>query len=221
MKNLFRYDGPFVRFMEALADFVITNILTILCCIPIITVGGAFAGHQKVMQNIVMDNRQPVLRTYFFTMWENFRQATLLWLFFLLAVVFLAVDFFFTYLFTSGILTIVLFAVLGLMTLLVCGVVACCFGLIVRYENKLKEHFRNALLLVLSHWPRVLAMALVLLVPFILIIVNTVMMINTIPFWLFIGISVLVFLQAWLIRPIFEHLEDTPKDMPEQDPQQA
>ena len=221
MKNIFRYDGPFVRLMEALADFVITNILTVLCCIPIITVGAAFAGHQKVMQNIVTDNRQPVLRTYFFTMWENFRQATGLWIFFLLAAVFLAADFFFAYLFTSGILTTVLFIALGIMSLLVCGVVACCFGLIVRYENKLKEHFRNALFLSLSHWPRILVMALVLLAPAILAVVDLATFFNTVPFWLFVGISVLVFLQAWLIRPIFEQLEDTAKEPASQDTQQA
>lgn len=213
MNNIFRYDNPFFQFMGLLADFVIINIITILCCIPIFTVGAAFAGHQKIMQNIVMGNHQPILRTYFFTMKENFGTATILWFLFILTAVLMTANYFYVSLLTSGILTIVLYAVLGLMTLLISGVIACCFGLIVRYENKLREHLRNALFLALSHWYRISLMALVLLAPLILVLVNTALMINTIPYWLFIGISVLVFLQAWLIRPIFEQLENIPKDV--------
>ncbi len=41
MKHIFSYDSKLMQFLSATADVFIVNILYILCCIPIVTVGAA------------------------------------------------------------------------------------------------------------------------------------------------------------------------------------
>ena len=41
--NLFHMDSPFARFMNRLVDIVVIGIITLVCCIPVVTVGASFA----------------------------------------------------------------------------------------------------------------------------------------------------------------------------------
>lgn len=41
MKGLFNYEGPVMSAMSRLADLIWLNILTLICCIPVVTAGAA------------------------------------------------------------------------------------------------------------------------------------------------------------------------------------
>ena len=41
MGGLFNYDGPLVSFLNRLADLVILNIVFLICCIPVFTIGAS------------------------------------------------------------------------------------------------------------------------------------------------------------------------------------
>ena len=69
MNKLFGYDGILTKASLVINTFVLTNILTLICCIPIFTIGAAFAAHQKVMQDFVMGNHPAILKTYFTAFW--------------------------------------------------------------------------------------------------------------------------------------------------------
>lgn len=215
MKKLFGYDGLLTRASEFVTTFILTNILTLLCCVPVVTIGGALAAHQKVMQNIVMDNPQPVFKTYFVALWDNLGKSTCLLLLFLVTAVFLLADFYCVYLFASGVFALVLYLILLVISVLVIGITACCFSLIIRYENTLMEHLRNTLYLLMSHFLRILAMAVVAALPFVIFLLYPAFFVQIIPVWVFFGISLLVYIQARLAKPIFESMDDIPKDLKE------
>ena len=42
MKSFFGYDGPVIVFFSKMADLIVLNILTIVFCIPVITIGASF-----------------------------------------------------------------------------------------------------------------------------------------------------------------------------------
>ena len=50
MHSLFSYDSKFGQVMSFIGDLLITNILFILCCIPIVTIGAAQAGLHTAMR---------------------------------------------------------------------------------------------------------------------------------------------------------------------------
>lgn len=207
MKNLFGYNGVLFRASEFVTAFVVSNILTLLCCIPVVTIGAALAAHQKVMQNIVMGESRSVFKSYFTALWENLGKATGLLLLFLLTAAFLLADFYCVYAFAYGIFSLVLYIVLFVVSILVLGVTACCMSLIVRYENTLLEHLRNTLYLLLSHFFRIVVMALVAAVPFVIFFVYPSLFVKLIPVWVFFGISLFAYMQARLVKPILESMD--------------
>ena len=92
MNKLFSFDSPIFQFLEKVANLFIVNALFTLCSIPVITAGAALTAAFKVMQNLTMDNEQPIAKSFFKAFTSNFKQATLLWLIVLGVAAFLAFD---------------------------------------------------------------------------------------------------------------------------------
>ena len=50
MKNLFSYDSGLMRVLGFIADLFIVNLVFLLCCVPVITIGAAQAGLHTAMR---------------------------------------------------------------------------------------------------------------------------------------------------------------------------
>lgn len=69
--GFFDYDGAFMRFCQELAALVLTNILFLLSCIPIITIGPALIALTSVsMQHWREGHQKGIVLTY----WKAFRR---------------------------------------------------------------------------------------------------------------------------------------------------
>lgn len=208
MGKLLSLDNPFFQAMERVADFFILNILTIVCSIPLITAGAAFAAHYKVMQNLVMDSEQPIGKSYFRAFAQSFKQATALWLMTVLAAALIVVDVILTYLYLDG-LAVTIYVLLGVIGVVAFGTAGYAFALIARYENSLKEHLRNSLILAVGNLPRTLLMLLVYAIPLLMALLSLPLFLNTLIIWATFGISIILYLQARIIKPVFLMLEKT------------
>ena len=211
MRKFFGYDGFLTHASGVVNTFLLTNILTLIFCIPVVTIGGALAAHQKIMQNFVMENSQPILKTYFTAFWQNLGKATVLLLLFLVTTAFLLADFYCVMLFATGVIALILYLVLIVLFALILGVTACCLSLIVRYENTLGEHLRNCLYLLMSNPGRILAMAVVAAIPGVMFLLYPATFVQIVPVWVFFGISLLVYIQAKLVKPLFDSMDAIPK----------
>lgn len=211
MGKIFSLDNPFFRFMERVADFFILNILTILCSIPVFTVGAALTAHHKVMQNMVMDFEQPVLKSYFQAFAANFKQATVLWLATALTVALLAADVFLIYVYLEG-LAPVLYVLLAVVGVLAFGTAGYAFAMIARYENSLKKHLCNSFILALGNLPGTLLMLLLWFLPLLLALLSLSLFLDTLVIWAFFGISLIVYAHTRIMRPVFLMLEQTNRD---------
>ena len=80
MKNLFRWDNPLIQLLTALADVILTNLLCLICCLPVVTAGASIAATYKVMLNLSQDTGGGIWNTFFTAFRENFKQATAVWL---------------------------------------------------------------------------------------------------------------------------------------------
>ena len=130
MSKIFDLDSPFMRVLNRVADLMILNFLMIICCIPIITIGAACTGMHYVLLKIVRGEEGYLVRGFFKSFKQNFRQATILWLIMLLVIAVYIGDFLiFTY---SGVKfpTILVIAILGLALVL----------LMVEYDKKCFLH---------------------------------------------------------------------------------
>lgn len=207
MKKLFDLDNPVMRFLSRLYDLFITNILFALCCLPVVTAGASLAAMTKITQNMVRDEDSGVFKTFFRAFRDNFRQATVLWVillaFFACAVFDLVlVDTYFT-----GQMAQVLRVCLAAFAVLVVAVACYMFPLLVRYENTLRSHCRNALLLAGAKLPKTLCLVILTVFPFAVAYLSPATFLRWSLIWSIIGFSVLNLLCSLLLRPIMAQLE--------------
>ena len=92
--KLFNLDSPVMVFLSKVANLMILNVLTIICCIPIFTAGAAITALYYVTIKMARGDDPYIIKGYFKSFKENFKQATALFFIYLAAGAFLAGDFF-------------------------------------------------------------------------------------------------------------------------------
>lgn len=202
MGKLFDLDSPIMRFLGRVGDMMILNILVMICCIPIITVGAAFTAMHYVLLKMVRDEEGYLIRGFFKSFVQNFKQATLIWLLMLLvAAVYVGDSYIFGY---SGVafprfLIIAIIAV-GVTMMMVAMYV---FPLLARFDNTIKNTLRNAAVLTVANLPKTILMALIYVLPLILVYYSAYSTIFIIMF----GFSVPAYGAAYLYSGIFKKFE--------------
>lgn len=207
MKSLFNLDNPFFQMLSRVADFILLNLLFILCSLPVITLGASLAGLHKVMQDYVFDTDGQVYRRFFSAFKENFKQATIVWLITLVIILGLGADLLLIQAYFTGTLATVMYVLLAILALLCIGILNFLFPLIVRYNNTLREHLFNAIILAICKLPRTLLMCLITVLPVLLLFFSPMTFVRTLVFWVFIGISFVVYIDNSILRPVFRELE--------------
>lgn len=202
MSKLFDLDSPIMRFLNRMADIIILNILMIICCIPIITVGAAFTAMHYVLLKMVRDEEGYLVRGFFKSFVRNFKQATLIWLLMLLVMMVFVGDwliFRFSGVEFPKVLVIGVTAV-GIIMLMVMMYV---FPLLARFDNTIRKTIGNALLLAFANLPRTILMAVCYALPLVIAYFSAYAFIFLVMF----GISLPAYGAAWLYSNVFKKYE--------------
>lgn len=207
MRSLFSLDNPVIHFLSQVGDMIIANLLFLICSVPIVTIGAGWATLHKITQAIANQEDQMLLRTFFRTFKENFKQATIVWLLLLVFLVCMLGNYFLIATYTMGTVQTILKAVLAVIVVFVLGIGAYLFPLLVRYDNSLRQHFVNAVVLCVIKLPKTLLMVFVNLLPLVVAYFSLNTFIATLVFWIFIGFSFACFVASQLLVPVFKQLE--------------
>ncbi len=207
MKNLFNLDNPFIQFLSRVFDLMILNALFILCSLPVVTLGASLSALHRVIQDIVYDQDNGIIKTFFRAFRQNFKQATVVWLVLLLVIVSLVCDVLLVMGYFSGTVRTVMYILIAILAALVASVAAYLFPLLTRYENTLRQHVYNALILALIKLPRTLLLVLMELLPLILFLISVPVFVQTLIFWVTVGFGFMTFLQTNVLKPVFTELE--------------
>lgn len=137
-RKLFSQYSPFYRFMEAVWDLMILNILWIITSIPIISAGAATTALYAVMFSRVDAKEGYIARSFFKEFIRNMKKATALWVIVLGTAVLMFVD---LYLMSAmhnclnGALTGIITGILTLVLLTDILLLLYIFPMQARYEN--------------------------------------------------------------------------------------
>lgn len=135
-------------------DYFFLNVLWILCCIPVFTVGAATTGAYYASLRLMNEDDDAVIQNFLKSFKSNFKQATLLWLLVLAITVFLALDISlcFRYSQVSQTIIAIFFLMLVCIAFLELLTVLYLFPLQSWFDNTLIETLRNALVLGVHHF---------------------------------------------------------------------
>ena len=91
--GLFNIESPLMQTLGKVADLMWLNILTLVCCIPIVTAGASFAAMHNICLNMARGEEYYVTKGFFKAFKECFRQGTIAWLMLILVTALLIGDY--------------------------------------------------------------------------------------------------------------------------------
>lgn len=202
MKNLLNLDSPLMIFLSNLTDVVILNVLCLICCIPIITIGPAVTAMHYVTLKMTKEESGYVTRNFFKSFKENFKQSTIVWLVFLVISVVFVLDFKILQswgMSENKVLTIAI----GSIYLLTCLTVMYILVLLSHFENTVRQTVKNAFYMCILHIFKTIIMAVIYLIPFFLLAIHSAMT----PIFLILGLAGPAYINSFLWNSIFKKYE--------------
>lgn len=205
MKGLFNLDNPLMQLLSRVGDLIVLNVLTLLCSLPILTAGAAQAALHRVCQDMAFDTDSGVIGPYFRAFRVNFRQATILWLGELVLAAVLAWDVLLITAYLGG--SAWMYILMGILALLAALICAYLMPLIARYDNTLRQHLNNAVVLALMKLPTSLLLAALNLLPLLLALISLNLFFQVLIFWVFLGFALVAYIQELLLRRVYTQME--------------
>ena len=210
MTNIFRIDSPFMRIMTKLFDMISLNLVFLICCLPVVTIGASCTAlHTVVLKTAAGEEPEEpyAVKCFVEAFRKNFKQSTVSWIIMLIAGIFLYVDSLMAAQMGTGELFVKL--LLGIASVLYFLVALYIFPIQARYDNTIHANLKNALLLAVRHFPKTILLALTVIVPAgLLLYGSTEIFAMMIVFILLFGASVIAGIQARIIWKIFRNYEE-------------
>lgn len=196
-------DNVVTRGLSRICDFMLLNIMWVICSIPLFTIGASTTALYTVMLKVVRNEEGYIVKGFIGAFKENFKKSTILWLILAAIGIVIGIDSRLALGMQSTMRTVFqsVFIVFGLIWLCV---VIYVFPLTARYENTIKNTIKNALILSVAKLPYTLLMVVVTAGPVILTLLDTRTLLIGLGIWIIIGVSVVVWLNSFLLRKAFE-----------------
>ena len=189
-------DGKFVKVLNRIADLVGLNLLAILFCIPIITIGASITAVYGCIFRI-QEKREGYLTKDFWKLFkECFRSSTIIYLVGVAVVAMLYLDY---QIFATDSRLDILQVLVVAGGILVAEIFTYAFPMESYFENSLKATVKNALLVGISNIPYTLLMLGINVFPFFLVARIPV----TFGIWFLIGISGVAWINSFFLKKIF------------------
>lgn len=152
MNRLFSPDNPVMQFISKIFDLVVLNLIFILGCVPVVTIGASISSLYYVSLKLVRGEDPYIWQNYWKAFRQNFKQSTIVWLLTLLIFAVLGMDF---YIINSK--DTVLFAAVRVCLWMVCiflaGMFLYVFPIISHFVCTLAQAVKNAALMTVGHLP--------------------------------------------------------------------
>lgn len=207
MTKLFSFDGPVGRLISKIVDLFFLNLLWLVCCLPIVTIGASTAAMHYVTLRMVRDEESGIFRNFFHSFQQNLKQSVLLTLLYLTSGgLILTVLYLFNHMDLGGRRLWVVFPYIALLVhyLLFCYV----FPVFARFDNTTRKLLRNSYLLAVRYPVNTLVVGVVNALPLLLAYFMPQVFGRVGFLWLVIMFAAQSYWNAGLFRRIFDQYED-------------
>lgn len=201
--KIFDLDSPLMQALGKMADLLWLNILTLICCIPIVTAGAALTALNYMALKIVRDEECYITKDYFKSFKQNFRQATIIWILLLFAILFLAYDYYVLGN-INGDFIFVIQIVIATVAVALYFTALYVFAVLAKFDNTVFRTIKNAFLMSIMQLPKTILMAVLYLAPALLFVYFS----DVSPLMIMFGLSLPAWLSALLYNKFFKKLEE-------------
>lgn len=208
MKDFFNYDNGFFRALDKLGSLFILNMLTLLCSIPVITIGASFTALYYVTMKMVKDEETYVTKDFFRSFRQNFKQATAIWLIFMVVAAVLFLD----HRIAAANIGTLPAANIFIVILIACSffyvmALAYVFPVLAKFYNTTRQTIKNAALMSIRHFPMTLAILFIDVIFLVIAIVGLIRNGRSLvaPLYVCLGFAVPAYANSYLFNRIFDN----------------
>ena len=203
MRNLFSLDSKFMQMLMTLGDYVILNVIFLVCCVPVVTIGAAKSALYRVMFEMLEDNGA-LYKKFFKCFVKDLKVTVPMFLVKGGVTLFLCWDIWLIFNnklpMSSG-----LFAVAVFLFLLLWAVAFSSVGAqIALFQSSFKQYLLNGIYIAITQPWRALLVGILDIFPVVFYLLDPVLMMVFGPLWLFLYFSVAVNLSARLWKKPFD-----------------
>ena len=201
--SFFSLHSKFSQIMSRVFDLMMLNIIFLIMCIPIVTIGANFTAMYYVTLKMIKNEETYIFRTYWKSFRENFKQATAIWLILLAVLIVLILDLLLV-MKMPGAITYLRFVFL----VLICFeamVLSYVFPVLSRFDNTVKNTIKNSILMAIRHLPWTIMILLVNLCPLLIYVFSTTKIVSYLILLMFLlGFSTVALGCSWFfVNKIF------------------
>ena len=215
--KIFNVDSPLMRVLTKITDLVIVNLLTVVLCIPVITGGAAFTAMHYCVLKLVRDEEAGIVKQYFHSFKDNFKQSTIIWMIFVFIMGFFGLDFYLMYSNPTSV-SYYIFGGILVFTFLFLFVGTIVFPIQAKFVNTIPKTLKTSFVYAFKHLPVTLLVLLAEALPFSLFFIGN-LGILLFPLILCFCFSAPAFLNAKFYNKHFKKAEEAYlKEHPEERP---
>lgn len=169
---MFRYDSKFWSVVGVIGDVVVVNLLFILACIPVVTIGAATSAMYSVMRKLAKKEEGYLVRDYFRTLKENLKKSTAIWMIFLILFALIIGDLTIVKSSMNDSTSFSMAMGFFLVSFLLAAAI-CIYALVLQsgFENTIKNTIKNATILMLAQLPWTVVILLTTLSPVLILMI--------------------------------------------------
>ena len=194
----FGIDNPFFAFMGRVGDILILNILFVITSIPIVTTGMSLSAMYRVTLRMARKESNYVAKEYFRACREEWKKSTVIWLIMLVSGGVLVFDV------TVGKdMWNALNAAVGALIFIWGMLFTYVFAVQARFENTVKNIFKNALYMAVRHFPFTVIMMVLNAIPALCILFGSMTMALATPIYVAAGFAVTARINSIFLSRIF------------------
>jgi uncharacterized membrane protein YesL len=201
MNKIFNLDSKPMQLMNKFADIMFLNVITLICCIPIITIGPATTAMHYVLLKMFRNECDGIIKNYFKSFKENFKQGIFLGLIYTVIAVILFVDVW--YMLNVEEIYLIFEIIIVVACVLVLFSYVWVYPLQCRYENPIPMTIKNSFKVGLLNLGNTIMMILISLIPLMLLASFD----WAVPVVTLLGIALPGYWQAMLYSRVFDRLE--------------
>lgn len=196
-------DTSITRLLSRLVDLILLNILWLICCLPVITIGASTTAMYDVLIKFAFHEDIPVIQTFFKKFIHHFKKSTIIYLISVFGILFLVFDFWwslqwninFKFLFQVVILSVGYFFI---------ALVSYVFPTLAYFDKNIFKTIKHAFVLAMKSGIYTVFIMLMNLLPLILFLFFPNVFFDIIFLWFTFGFAFLAYLNSMHFARIFD-----------------
>jgi len=204
--HLFNLNGQLTQWLSRIVDIMVLNLLFILFCLPIFTVGASITALYSVLLKVVRDEEKDIVKSFFVAFKRNFTQSTIIW--FMMVVsgsLLLANSLFLEHI--DGVAKFFFVSMMVVFGFVYLTILLFIFPYIARYEDTIKKSLLNSLLIGISNFPYLVILLLISGGLALTVFSSSIGFLSGIYIGTFGGFALLAFINSYLFRAVFSKYE--------------